>query len=1553
MSRLNRHIRNFLAIIGGIIVLSILFLNSRFVQNQAADVALNYLEEAYGVDVEMGNFRWHLPADVVIDSLRMNDQRGERLLSVDRVAAKIKWIPLLRDKSINISNVRLFNPTLALVADSIGAPTNAQFLMDAFSNGDGSSTIAHLRFNSFIVRHASFSYDVLSEPETDGVFNTSHIRVPDLNLHLSVKTLSEDSLSVIMRELSFAEHSGFMVNDLQFRVKANREEALLTNFDFRMPGTSLRMDTLVCRYHLPEGNSLSNLSDQQRSALLSDLTVRGEVLPSSVTPSDVAAFVPRLSSIRSRFHLASRFSGNMRQLTLEPFALYSTHRDVDILLSGTADLHDIHNPDITGTFQTLSVTDNGWNLVNGILSAVDAGFGSHFASLGEKIAGRVGSFSLSGDCTYSSSAMADLHLRSDVGSADVKASMDEHGRFLAHIDGDTLNVGRLINNADIGTLTVTMTSSGKMNVSSMALENVLLNGSIMDMHYKGYVWHPIHIDGQCTDDLITASLSVSDPNACADVTGSVGLSSNGISSIRFDADVDSLDLHALHLIDSHEQTRFSFNANGSFSGGNMDDLSGTAYINDFCLVDTSHVWQLHRFSLSAVPETDRKTYTIISDFMNGALTGDFSFSTLLGSIYRLVDRYEPTLLSTSTFAHQPHGKNNTNELSFTFTVNDLSVADELLNIPVSLDVPATVSGYLFEKTGQLHAYANVPQLSYENNRFHDLTFQVDNSNEAITLDASGVLLSDDGSRLTASADVRCADDKSVMTLNWNATGDKPISGDASVDVSFACDGHGHLLTSVQTRPSTAVINGSTWQLHPFGASLTSEYISVDSLYVSSGQQFLTMDGSVATKKGIAAGINDSISVQMSDVDIAYLTGLALLGGISFGGEASGVASVRGLLSGKPRVHAFLDIDGLSFCDGPLGDALAMVGYGEDGILFDVRAKDEALTLSDDTTSTRVHGTVSVADKYMDLAVDANGTNIGFLNRLLDGILSDVDGRAYGRMRVFGPLNHLDLEGCLFADDASLRIVPTNVVYTFEDSIRFRPGRIAFNDITVYDRDNHSALLMGSVTDDGLTNWAYDLTIDAHSTLGLDLPNTGSDPFYTTLYADGTVHVYGSAVQPLHVDVDAQTCRNSLFALNLSGSSESGSEFIVFRDRERVEETLTAIRSQVATGRVSRRRRGTRRRRMPEREVPLGYEINVTASVTPDAALKLVMDQSTDDNVTAYGSGNIRINIKNGNVALYGMYAISYGFYHLNVQDILRKDFEIVNSSTISFDGDPLDAKLNIKAQYAVGSVSLSDLTADALSMENVRANCLLGIGGTPNAPKLNFDIELPQGTEEQRTLLHTYTATEEQMNLQFIYLLGLGKFYTYDYGQMTSGTQGGTSAMQSLLSSTISGQLNSLLSNMLESDNWSLTGNIRSDNILGTYADEELFNNMEVLGVLEGRLLDNRLLVNGNFGYRDNPMYASNFIGDFDIRYLIAPRFNLWMKGYNKTNDRYFSRTALTTQGIGLMFNKDFDSFLRSSSVLGTTPYMDDVDEPVQEDSISSARVIVTTDSVPVVSYNH
>ena len=73
-------------------------------------------------------------------------------------------------------------------------------------------------------------------------------------------------------------------------------------------------------------------------------------------------------------------------------------------------------------------------------------------------------------------------------------------------------------------------------------------------------------------------------------------------------------------------------------------------------------------------------------------------------------------------------------------------------------------------------------------------------------------------------------------------------------------------------------------------------------------------------------------------------------------------------------------------------------------------------------------------------------------------------------------------------------------------------------------------------------------------------------------------------------------------------------------------------------------------------------------------------------------------------------------------------------------------------------------------------------------------------------------------------------------------------------------------------------------------------------------MLNNRLLINGQFGYRDRATTATpSFIGDFDIRYLLLPNGNLALKVYNQTNDRYFTRSSMNTQGVGIIMKKDFN----------------------------------------------
>ena len=87
------------------------------------------------------------------------------------------------------------------------------------------------------------------------------------------------------------------------------------------------------------------------------------------------------------------------------------------------------------------------------------------------------------------------------------------------------------------------------------------------------------------------------------------------------------------------------------------------------------------------------------------------------------------------------------------------------------------------------------------------------------------------------------------------------------------------------------------------------------------------------------------------------------------------------------------------------------------------------------------------------------------------------------------------------------------------------------------------------------------------------------------------------------------------------------------------------------------------------------------------------------------------------------------------------------------------------------------------------------------------------------------------------------------------------------------------------------------------------WSDVEAAAILSGRFLKNRLIINLYFGYRDDAIQHPNFVGDFAAMWILTKNGELRLKGYNETNDRYFTKSTLTTQGIGLMYKKDFDNW--------------------------------------------
>ena len=322
---------------------------------------------------------------------------------------------------------------------------------------------------------------------------------------------------------------------------------------------------------------------------------------------------------------------------------------------------------------------------------------------------------------------------------------------------------------------------------------------------------------------------------------------------------------------------------------------------------------------------------------------------------------------------------------------------------------------------------------------------------------------------------------------------------------------------------------------------------------------------------------------------------------------------------------------------------------------------------------------------------------------------------------------------------------------------------------------------------------------------------------------------------------------------------------------------------------------------------------LTIHANPDATLHLIMDNETGDYIALNGSGALRAHYyNNGGFDLYGNYLVDHGVYKLTIQNVIKKDFQFMAGSSIAFGGEPYEAALQLKAQYTVNGVPLSDLQIGrSFTSNNIRVDCQMNITGTPLAPHVDFSLDLPTIGNDAKQMIYSLINSEEEMNQQVLYLLAIGRFYNQGANNAEASTQQSQTslAMQSLLSGTISQQINNILSSMVNNRNWNFGASITTG--------DDGFYNAEYEGLLQGRLLNNRLIFDGQFGYRDNANATSSFIGDFDLQYLLTPNGNIAVRVYNQTNDRYFTRNSLTTQGLGLILKKDFHNLsdlLKSTS---------------------------------------
>ena len=1373
------------------------------------------LADKFGTKVEVGKVNLGFFNRIIIDDVMMYDQQGDSLIYASRLSAKIDYMAATQGK-ISVSSAQIFGLRANLYRQTAKSPANFQFVLDSLASKD---TTQHkpldLHIGSLIIRRGAIAYNQRDVAPRSGVFSPQHIRVSELSSHILLNHVTDNSIDLLLKKLSFKDESGFKLQSLHFKLQADRQKATLKEFRLLMPRSELVLDDLKATYRF-EGKRF----------IPESLRFKGGIQQSKITFADVASLVPALRHFDDAVFVSSRFSGTAKSISVPSLNLRTGSGSFNLQARGSYS-HASSHP--------------AWNADIANLNLSPAGVEFLAENLGSKVKipkeiQRLGTIHLTGKAKgYEKVLSAKGNIETDAGNISLQAIKNDD-RIKASVDTRGVNLGRILDNRKLGTVVAKIDAHGTM-------KHIFAKGNIARFDYGNYDFHNIEIDGDYDMKTLRGTASIADPNVNLSVKGDYHLGSR---------------LYALDAAINHLRP--------TVLGMKMHDPS----------------YSLDNISISANNKGKEGHLDIEAPFVSLYARGQYDLTTIYGSIMRLVADKLPTIPGISK-----HAAKGYNDFTLQANITSAEVLQRMFGLPLSLSLPVHINGNISDAEKNVNLYINAPNFSWDGSAFHDANIELNTIGDSLRMEAriSQGLPYEKAPvyRLRAAAA-----DNNLSTLLYyaNQSSKLPITGKIDARTQFFTSDNGATGVHVTVNPSEIMLGEKKWLLNPADIIYRKNELTVDMLNFSHGDQHIIINGKATPQA------TDSIVADLKDVDVAYILNLVNFHSVDFAGKASGKAVVKSIFQ-TPEAYANLDVKDFVFENGPLGTLHAKAAYDnqEGQINIDATAEDgpEHLTV--------INGYVSPKRNYIDLGIEAHNTSLKFMENFCGSFLNNVEAWCKGKLNVVGDLKNINLVGDVVAH-GRMHMKQLGTDYTF-NHLRAHaiPDDIQFEGDSIYDshyngKHSHFALIRGGIHHKHLTRLSYDLDIDANNFLGFDTHEFGDDTFYGTVFATGTVGIHGKSGETI-IDIDATPEPHSIFVYNVaSPDAISAGSFIHWNDA-----TPYIYRPYSPDSDKDKKKDSSS-------DFSSDMRINFLVNTNPNLTLKLMMDEQTGDYITLNGNGVIRANYYNkGGLDMFGNYVVDHGQYKLTIQNIIKKDFDFQPGGTIAFGGDPYNAPLNLQAKYTVNGVPLSDLSIGrSFSSNNIRVDCLMDITGTPGAPKVDFSMDLPTVNSDAKQMIYSVINSQEEMNQQVLYLLGIGRFYTQTKNNQTSedaSQQSQTSlAMQSLLSGTISQQINNVLSSFVNSSNWNFGANISTGN--------EGFNNAEYEGILSGRLLNNRLLFNGQFGYRDNANATQSFIGDFDLRYLIFPNGNLSIHVYNQTNDRYFTRNSLNTQGVGLIMKKDF-----------------------------------------------
>ncbi|WP_243456773.1 translocation/assembly module TamB domain-containing protein [Polaribacter batillariae] len=1409
------------------------------------EYATNRINDDFGTNLTIGKINLSFLGSVELKDVKIKDHHKDTLIFVNSVSTSILNAKKVLNSEVLLGDITIDGAHYYMKTYKGEKDDNMAVFMDGFKSDKPKESLVP----PFILKTANVYVNNLD-------FKLINLNKKDSLVFSALKTGGNlQNLSIVGLNFSTNTRGLYFVTNLGLEVTN-----LTTNYTFTKTAMKFANTTLQTKNSNIYGDILFTYKREDLTSFTDKVKINAAFKKSDLKVSDLKKFYKEISGndvITFKANMLGTLNNfdfkNLKLATQKGIRVYGDLSFVNAvnIERGFVFEGDLNN--LTGTYRNLK------SIMPNVL-------GKNIPTEFDKF----GRFVARGKVKVTPTQMtATVTMNSEIGGIVTDLEIDnidaiDTASYVGSLQLLGFDMGTFLNDPLFGKISL----EGDVNGNGFTLSNIDTRfiGKISEFNFKDYTYKNMVANGQYQNNKFDGDLLINDENFKMDFKGLADLSSE-VHKFDFKSSITYLNLKETNLFTRDSISIVKGDVTLDIEGNNLDDIVGKATFRNVLYTNEKKEYKFKEFDVTSSVKDSIKTIEVVSeDIASGAISGKFSFEELpkvaqnaLGSIYT---NYNPYPVTPNQY------------LDFNFTV-----FNKIVNVffpSISIDDNTKLKGKINSDKNLFKLTVSSPRIDAYGNEVKEILLRTDNQNPLYN---THLTASEVNTPYYNVSKLNLLNRTQNDTLYFKSVfkGGNKKNEDFNLDFFYTFNAEGKSVVGFEE--SSFIYKENTWNINP--DKLNTDKITFDlkkgefnfsQFKLVSGEQKVEFTGSLKgndEKILLADFTKVNLESFLPKIDSLALKG-TLSGNLDFV-QKEGDYSPEATLVVK-------DFQVNNFKQGNLSiNIKGDNSYEKYNVNLSIENKDVksiAATGSLDFSSER---------PIIDLNVFLEEFKLEAFSPLGQDVLSSLRGSATGDFTLRGFLSNPDMDGTLTLKNAGLKFPYLNVDYDFEGEsiITLMQQSFILEDFKLRDTKHQTkGIFKGSISHFNFKQWFLDLKIESDNLLVLDTQKTEEALYYGAAYIDGTADITG-LTDRLTIDVNAKTNAGTLFVVPIKDVETVDSyKLIHFKTKET---------------------KAKDRQKEIALEALKGLELNIDLEVTKDAVAQIVIDEVYGSQLTGRGSGNLRIEIDTrGKFNMFGDYVVNNGVYDFKYGGIVNKPFVIQRGGTVSWNGNPTDANLDVTAIYKA-KANPGVLLENFNSNRNIEVDLVTKITGGLFNSKQELDIQLtnvdPTIANELEFILNDNNVNEK--TTQFISLLAFGNFTNPDKVNFDA-----NATITNTASSAIAAAFSSLLNNP------------DSKFQLGVdYQQGQSDNNVERLNIDNqvdlsvSTKVSDRVIINGKVGVPVGTKTQSSVIGEVKVEVLLNEEGNFRGVIFNRQNEiQYTIEDQGYTQGVGLSYQVNFNT---------------------------------------------